>query len=82
MNKTLLALIAILMIGFLGMTWLLLKENERANNLAEELYKEPVVQLAEINWVPTYIILQDLQGRPRARGTIYQIQTVFDTEIK
>ena len=71
------------MIVILALVWLLLKENERANRFAEELYQqEEISPWTEINWIPTYIILQDPQGRPRARGTIYPIYTVFDTEVK
>ena len=81
MNKLFLAIITILMIGFLAMTWVASQQNERANRLAEELYKEPV-QSTEINWIPTYIVIQDPQGRPRARGTIFLVNTKWDTEIK
>ena len=82
MNKLLFSLIAILMIVVLALVWLVFQQNERANRLAEELYKEPVVQSADINWVPTYIIIQDPQGRARARGTIFLVNTVWDTEVK
>ena len=82
MNKLLLSIVAILMTGFLGMTWLAFQQNDRANTFAAELYQREIIPTVDINWTPTYIVIQDLQGRPRARGTIYPIFTVFDTEIK
>jgi len=70
------------MVVILVQGWLLLKENTRANQCMAESYQQVVVESAEINWTPTYVIIQDAQGRGRARGTIYPIYTVFDTEVK
>ena len=82
MNKLLLSIIAILMIGFLGMTWLVIQQNERANNLAAEIYQRvEIPPSAEINWTPTFITIEDAQGRARARGYVFLVHTAFDINL-
>ena len=86
MNKLLLAIIAILMTVIFTMTWLLLKEKERANRLAEEMYQQrqeiQLVQSKSTDWIPTYITFEDAQGREVVRGVMYPIYTGVRTEIK
>lgn len=85
MNKLLLSIIAILMIGFLAITWLLLKENERANRLAKEMYQQrqeiQLVRSKSTDWIPTYITFEDAQGREVVRGVMYPIYIGGRTEV-